>query len=109
MLRVRFEVSGDALLVTVLAERLDALSAPAFLAAVGDQVRGRRIVVVSLVHVAAVDASGLAALVTTLELMPPGATLRLAHARPAVRALLEATLLDELLPAFEDPVAALRA
>jgi hypothetical protein len=40
--------------------------------------------------------------------MPPGATVRLAHARPAVRSLLEATLLDELLPAYEDATAALR-
>jgi anti-sigma B factor antagonist len=109
MLRARLETSGDALVVTVFCRRLDARSAPDFLAAVQDQVRGRRVVVVSLAHVAEVDASGLAALVATLKLMPPGATLRLAQARPAVRALLEATLLDEVLPAFEDPAAALQA
>lgn len=108
MLRVRFELSGDALVVTPFARRLDASAAAEFVAAVRDPVSSRRLVVVSLAHVGAVDASGLAALVTTLKLMPPGAALRLAHARPAVTALLEATLLDELLPAFEDPAAALR-
>jgi anti-sigma B factor antagonist len=109
MLHARFERSGDALLVTVLASRLDAATAVEFLAAARDQVRGRHLVVVSLAHVSAVDASGLAALVATLKLMPPGARLRLAHARPSVRALLEATLLDELLPTFEDAAEALRA
>lgn len=109
MLRSRFEVSGDALVVTPLGPRLDASTAAEFVAAVRDQVRSRRVVVVSLTHVTAVDASGLASLVAILKLMPPGAALRLAHARPAVRTLLEATLLDELLPAFEDAQAALRA
>lgn len=109
MLRSRFEISGDALVITPLAPRLDASTAAEFVAAVRDQVRGRRVVVVSLAHVAAVDASGLAALVAILKLLPPGAGLRLAHARPAVRSLLEATLLDELLPAFDDSQAALRA
>lgn len=109
MLRVRFETSGDALVVTPLAQRLDAAAAAEFVAAVRDHVSTRRLVVVSLAHVGAMDASGLAALVATLKLMPPGAALRLAHARPAVRTLLEATLLDELLPAFDDAAAALRA
>lgn len=108
MLHARFERSGDALLVTLLTPRLDASTAAEFVDLVGGQVRGRHVVVVSLAQVESVDASGLAALVTLLKLMPPGATVRLAHARPPVRALLEATLLDELLPAFEDATAALR-
>lgn len=109
MLRVRLELSGDALVVTPFAPRLDASAAAEFVAAVRDHVSTRRLVIVSLAQVGAMDASGLAALVATLKLMPPGGALRLAHARPAVRTLLQATLLDELLPAFEDSAAALRA
>jgi anti-sigma B factor antagonist len=108
MLSVRFEEAGDALLVTPLARRLDASAAPELVALAGDWVRGRRVVVVSLAHVGAVDASGLAALVSLLQRMPPGGALRLAHASPAVRSLLASTLLDELLPAFDDAGVALR-
>jgi anti-sigma B factor antagonist len=109
MLHARLERSGDALLVTLLSPRLDASTAAEFVGLVGEQVRGRHLVVVSLARVATVDASGLAALVAMLQLMPPGATVRLAHARPSVRTLLEATLLDELLPTFEDAALALQA
>ncbi|HEX9242921.1 MAG TPA: STAS domain-containing protein [Anaeromyxobacter sp.] len=109
MLHVRFEQLGDALVVTPLARRLDAAAAAAFVAAVREQVRHRPRVVVSLAHVVAVDASGLAALVAVHQLMPPGSELRLAHAPAAARALLEATSLDHLFPAFDDAAAALDA
>jgi anti-sigma B factor antagonist len=109
MLHVRFEQSGAALLVTPLAPRLDAATAAGLVAVVRDHVRGRPLVVVSLAHVVAMDASGIAALVAVHRLMPPGGELRLAHARPGIRALLEATSLDALFPAFEDAAAALRA
>ena len=109
MLSARFEISGDALLVTPLARRLDASSAAEFLAIVGEHVAGRRLVVVSLAHVVALDATGLAALVSVLKRMAPGGTLRLAHASPRIRALLASTFLDEVLPAYDDAAAALRA
>lgn len=109
MLSARFEISGDALLVTPLARRLDAASAAEFVALVGPHVAGRRLVVVSLAHVSGVDASGLAALVSVLNRMAPGGTLRLAHASTRIRSLLASTFLDEVLPAYEDAAAALRA
>ena len=109
MLSARFEISGDALLVTPLSRRLDAATAPEFLAIVDGHVAGRRLVVVSLAHVDALDATGLAALLTVLKRMAPGGTLRLAHAGPRVRALLASTFLDEVLPAYADASAALRA
>jgi anti-anti-sigma factor len=99
MLSVRFEETGDALVVTPLARRLDAAAAPELVALAGGWVRGRRLVVVSLAHVESADASGLAALVSLLQRMPPGGTLRLAHANARIRSLLQATYLDELLPA----------
>jgi anti-sigma B factor antagonist len=109
MLSARFEIAGEALLVTPLADRLDATAAPELLALAGDQVRSRRLVVVSLAHVRVMDASGLAALVALLQRMPPGGALRLTHARPQIRAFLASTYLDELIPAFDDAGAALRA
>ena len=109
MLHVQFSMSGEALLVTPLARRLDAAVAAELVAAAAEHVCERRLVVVSLAHVTTLDASGLAALVAIHQRMAPGGTLRLAHARPAVRSLLEATFLDEVFPAFEDAASALRA
>ena len=108
MLSVRFEETGEALVVTPIARRLDAAAAPELVALAGGWVRNRRLVVVSLVHVAAADASGLAALVALLQRMPPGGTLRLAHANARIRSLLASTLLDDLLPAADDAGTTLR-
>lgn len=102
MLHVRFEDRRGALVVTPLAGRLDASVAPEFRDAARASVTGRRLVVVSLAHVRSADASGLAALVSILRVMPPGGELRIANASPRVRALLAATRLDELFPADED-------
>ena len=107
MVHVRFDQLGSALIVTPLLRSLDAAAAPAFVDAVGQQVRDRLRVVVSLAHVTSLDASGLAALVAVHQLMPAGSELRLAHAPPPVRALLEATSLDLVFPAFDDEAAAL--
>jgi anti-sigma B factor antagonist len=109
MVHARFELNGDALVVTPMIRRLDAAAAVDFAETVREHVRGRARVVVSLVHVEAVDASGIGALLAILKAMPPGGALRLAHARPSVRLLLVTTFLDELLPAFDDLSAALRA
>jgi anti-anti-sigma regulatory factor len=108
VLSVRFEETGDALVVTPLARRLDAAAAPDLVALAGGWVRGRRLVVVSLAYVDAADASGLAALVALLQRMPAGGTLRLAHANARIRTLLVSTYLDELLPAEEDAGPSLR-
>lgn len=108
MLHSTSEVRGDALVVTPTLRRLDAAAAVGFAEDLRARVRARPLVVVSLAEVEAMDASGVAALVAILQAMPPGGRLRLAHVRPPVRALLEATSLDELLPAFADVPAALR-
>ncbi|HET8538352.1 MAG TPA: STAS domain-containing protein [Anaeromyxobacter sp.] len=109
MLHVRFAETNGALIVTPLVSRLDAGTAPEFRATVTPAVAGRRLVVVSLSHVRAVDASGLAALVAVLQGMAPGGELRIAHADARVRALLASTRLDELFPSFEDATSALLA
>jgi anti-sigma B factor antagonist len=109
MLHVRFAETNGALIVTPLVRRLDAETAPDFRATVGAAAAGRRLVVVSLSHVRAVDASGLAALVSVLQRMGPGGELRIAHAEPRVRALLSSTRLDELFPSFDDAASALLA
>jgi anti-sigma B factor antagonist len=99
MVPCRFEETRDgALRVTPLVARLDAEVAPALLDAVGATVGGRRLVVLSLGRIRAIDASGLAALVAILKRMPPGAELKLADVPPAVRAALAATRLDEVFP-----------
>jgi anti-sigma B factor antagonist len=110
MLHLRFEETREgALVVTPLARRLDAESAPELCERVGAMVSGRRVVVLSLVHVRVVDASGLAALVTLLKRMPPGGELRLASVDARVGALLAITHLDEVFPTFDDASAALPA
>jgi len=109
MLHVRFAETNGALTVTPLLRRLDAETAPDFRETVGAAASGRRLVVVSLSHVRAVDASGLAALVSVLQRMAPGGELRIAQADPRIRALLASTRLDELFPSFEDATSALLA
>jgi anti-sigma B factor antagonist len=107
-LQLRFEETrAGALVVTPLARRLDASVAPELCERVGEMIGERRIVVLSLLHVRAVDASGLAALVTLLKRMPPGGELRLASVDARVGALLALTRLDEVFPTFEDASAAL--
>lgn len=107
MVHASSDIQGDALVVTPTTRRLDASAAVGFADALRALVRDRPLVIVSLAHVEAMDASGLAALLAVLQAMPPGGRLRLASPRPPVRALLAATSLDELLPAFDDVPAAL--
>ena len=109
MVHATSEIRGGTLVVTVTIRRLDAAAAVGLAAALREQVRTRPLVVVSLAHVEAMDASGVGALLSLLQAMPPGGRIRLASVRSSVRALLVATFLDELLPAFEDVPAALRA
>lgn len=102
MLHVRFDETDGALVVTPLVRRIDAEVAPALRDAVEPMLAAeRRLVVLSLAHVRSVDASGLAALVAILRLIPPGGELRLAHVAPSVRALLALTRLDEVFPTYE--------
>jgi anti-sigma B factor antagonist len=107
MISARFEDTRGVLVVTPLAPRLDAEAAPAFRAMVGDRVRGRALVVVSLAHVRSIDSSGLAGLVSLVQRMPDGGELRLSGACPSVRAMLASTRLDALFPVYDDAAAAL--
>jgi anti-anti-sigma factor len=107
MLEARFEETRGALVVTPLVARLDAEAAPALRRIVGERARGRSLVIVSLAHVSALDASGLAGLVAVLKRMAPGGELRLAGANRSVRGLLAATRLDAVFPVFDDAAAAL--
>jgi anti-sigma B factor antagonist len=105
MLHVRFEEKDGALVVTPLVRRIDAEVAPGLRDVVAPAAETRRVVIVSLRHVHAVDASGLAALVAVLRRMPPGGELRLAEVPPRVRALLSLTRLDEVFPLDDAPSA----
>lgn len=107
MLHLRFEHLNGSLVVTPLAPRLDAECAIELRTRVVDEARGRRRVVVSLEHVMSMDGSALAALISILKAMDPGAELRLARASPSVRALLARTRLDALFPTYDDEAAAL--
>ncbi len=98
MATVSFEEAGESLLVVPHYPALDAEVAREFADRASARARGRHRVVVSLRDVGAVDASGLAALVVVLKRMPPGGELWLTDVRDPVRALLELTGLDELLP-----------
>jgi anti-sigma B factor antagonist len=108
MLHLRVEQRDGSLVVTPLAPRLDAEAALELRTRVAAHVHGRRRVVLSLEHVASMDASGLAALIALLKAMPPGGELRLAHAAAPIRALLARTRLDELFPEADEPPAAAR-
>ena len=107
MLRARFEETRGALLVTPFVRQLDAEAAVELRRLVGERARGRSLLVVSLAHVAHVDCSGLAGLVSLLKRMAPGGELRLVAPNPSVRELLAATHLDQIFPSFEDAAAAL--
>ena len=107
MLQARFEDASGALLVTPLVRELDAESAPELRQVIGERVRGRRLVVISLAYVASADCSGLAAFVSVFKRMAPDGELRLAGVSRPVRALLSATHLDEVFPVFDDPAEAL--
>ena len=109
MLHVRFENRGGALVVTPLVRRIDAEAAVEFRRAVTEAARGRPLVVLSLVHVRTVDASGLASLVAILKALAPAGELRLVHVQPRVAALLALTRLDEVFRTFPDTSAALPA
>lgn len=101
MLHVRFQETRGALVVTPLARTLDARVAAELRDVVGASASGRALVVISLVHVQAVDASALAALVAIQKRLAPGGALRLVGAAPRVRALLALTHLDEVFPIYE--------
>jgi anti-sigma B factor antagonist len=107
MLPARFEETRGALVVTPLVRRLDADAAPALREVVGERARGRAVVVLSLAHVRAVDASGLAAIVSVLKRMAPGGELRIARPCGPLRALLARTHLDLVFPLFDDEASAL--
>jgi anti-anti-sigma factor len=101
MLRVEFQESERALIATPLASRLDASVALELRDALVAPARDHAVLVVDLVHVATMDASGLAALVSIMKAMRPGAELWLARAPPPVRALLARTGLDQILRPLE--------
>jgi anti-anti-sigma factor len=107
MLDATFEETGGALLVTPLVASLDAEAAPGLREVVGERAEGRVRVVLSLAHVATVDCSGLAGLVSVWKRMAPGGELRLAGASRSVRALLAETHLDAVFPVYEDAAMAL--
>jgi anti-anti-sigma factor len=96
MLRVRFHEARGALVATPLARTLDATTAIELRDVVGESASGRALVVISLAHVHAMDASALAALVAIQKRLAPGGELRLADVAPRVRALLIVTHLDEV-------------
>ncbi|HEX9399082.1 MAG TPA: STAS domain-containing protein [Anaeromyxobacter sp.] len=102
MLEVSFEESEFALIVTPLAARLDAAIALELREALVGPARERGALVVDLVHVAAIDASGLAALVSVMKAMRPGGELWLARVTPPVRAVLARTGLDQVLRPLEE-------
>jgi anti-anti-sigma factor len=107
MLHVRFQETRGALVATPLARTLDAGVAAELRDVIGASASGRALVVVSLAHVRAVDASALAALVSIQKRLAPGGELRLVGVAPRVRALLAVTHLDEVFPTFEDTSGAL--
>jgi anti-sigma B factor antagonist len=97
MLKVHFQESERGLIAAPLTARLDASVALELRDALVGPARAHAAVVVDLVHVATMDASGLAALVSVMKAMRPGAELWVANAKPPVRALLARTGMDRVL------------
>jgi anti-sigma B factor antagonist len=98
----KFYKQDELLVVTVEEARLDAAAAPAFKAALHDNVVGQpRYVVVDLSAVEFLDSTGLGTLVSLMKMMGGHGTLALAGPQPPVRRLLQITQLDRVFRLFD--------
>ena len=95
--------SDDLLIVTPLEKRIDVRVAAAFRRALLDRVdAGARRIVVNLEHVDFIDSSGLGALVSTLKRIGRDGDLKICSPGPDVRAVLELTRLNQIIPVFDN-------
>ncbi|AOF94729.1 STAS domain-containing protein [Sphingobium sp. RAC03] len=106
-------MDGDLAIIEVEADRLDAVAAPAFKAALQAHIDGTvRKVLLDLRRVGFMDSTGLGVLVSLLKMLGKDGSLAVAGAQPSVRRLFELTRLDtvfRLTDGVEEGKAALRA
>jgi anti-sigma B factor antagonist len=105
---IQFEEISGALVVTPRIKRLDAVVAVEFRAAVIPRVEKSRLVVLSCTELTFMDSSGLAALISVLKRLPPGAQLRLAAPNASVRSMLALTRMDKVFSIHDSVEDALR-
>lgn len=106
-------MDGDLAIIEVEADRLDAVAAPAFKAALQAHIDGAVCkVLLDLRRVGFMDSTGLGVLVSLLKMLGKDGALAVAGAQPSVRRLFELTRLDtvfRLTDGLEEGKAALRA
>lgn len=102
-MRLETEARGQDLLVTVLAERIDAMVAVQFKDALRQAtLEGPERVVLDLSRVAFLDSSGLGALVAAMKALGPDRRLDLLSPLPAVEKVLRLTRMDSVFRIFGD-------
>ncbi|MEM7295775.1 MAG: STAS domain-containing protein [Pseudomonadota bacterium] len=102
--------AGDARIVTVLDERIDAAVAIRFKDAMRDAAAGAPgRVVLDLKNVAFIDSSGLGAIVATMKLLSGAHRLELASMTPVVDKVFKLTRMDKIFEIYESADAALSA
>jgi anti-sigma B factor antagonist len=99
-MQIKFEERGRWLIARPDVQRLDALAAPDFGAAMNQNCKDRAAIVLDLANVTFIDSRGLAALVSLFKSLAPESTLRLANVREPVVLLLKMTRLNQLMSIY---------
>lgn len=102
--------AGGVLIVTPLEKRIDASVAAVFRAALVDRIdAGVRQIAVNLHRVDFMDSAGLGALVSALKRIGRDGELKVCEPTTSVRAMLELTRLDRVIPVLDNEQAALES
>lgn len=92
-------MTGKALVVRLLADRLDAASAPGFKGKMVDFInKGHNQIILDLSAVDFIDSSGLGAMVSTLKTLSNRGNLILCNLRESVKGLFTLTRMDRVFP-----------
>jgi anti-sigma B factor antagonist len=101
---------GDALVIKLLGDRLDAAAAPAFKETVSNRIdAGEETILLDLSAVDFIDSSGLGALVSVLKRMSPTGKLVVCGLRDAAFNMFRLTRMDKVFPIFPSQDEALNA
>lgn len=95
-----YDSPDGALVMTLMASRLDAVAARAVRGPAVAAVADRPLVVLVLQGVTFVDSTGLGCLVSILKALPSGGRVRLVGVQPAVKILFDLTRLERIFPMF---------
>lgn len=101
---------GDALVIKLVGDRLDAAAAPEFKETVTSRIdAGEDIILLDLSSVDFIDSSGLGAMVAVLKRMSPNGKLVVCGLRDAAFSMFRLTRMDQVFPIFPSQAEALNA